>query len=173
MADKSLAAGRLAMIEIKTGPETIVSEYALRFNGRLHWIIGGRLEGVSARIGFCALMRSALRDRALMIDGLPGVYDYKRRLGGRSLGVKVISVIPTCGRGALRRRAMRSVTQLVSFAYHRAWFWHLAPWLKRKSPHLSQLLMPRGLWERFARCRFLVVGGHSSMEKNGAADGGE
>lgn len=164
IAQKSLDSGRLGMVEVRTSQGAIASEYALRFNNRLHWIIGGRREDVSSRVGFCALMHGAVRDGVTLIDGLPGAYDYKRRLGARSLGVKMISVLPKDGRGAWRLAMTRATAQFVSLVYHRAWFWHLAPWLVRKAPHLSLMLIRPGLWERFARSRFLVVARHRSEE---------
>jgi|CXWL01.1.fsa_nt_gi CelD/BcsL family acetyltransferase involved in cellulose biosynthesis len=162
MAQKCMNSGRLALIEVKTSEGTIASEYALRFNKRLHWIIGGRREDVTSRIGFCALMHGGVRDGVTLIDGLPGAYDYKRRLGARSLSIKMISVLPRGGRGAMRLAMTRVVTQFISLVYHRAWFWHLAPWLARKAPRVSSIAVRPGLWERFARCRFLVVARHQT-----------
>ncbi len=165
MARKCLDEGRLAMVEVKTPEGVIASEYALRFNKRLHWIIGGRREDVTSRVGFCALMRGAVRQRVTLIDGLPGAYDYKRRLGARSLSVKMISVMPQGWGGAARRRMTRAAVQGASLVYHRAWFWHLAPWLMKRAPHLASLLVRPGLWERFARSRFLVVARHRTEGK--------
>lgn len=171
VARKSWSDGRLAMVEVKTPESVLASEYALRFNKRLHWIIGGRRENVTSRVGFCALMRGALRDGVTMIDGLPGAYDYKRRLGARSQSIKMISVLPKGRRGARRRLAMtRAAVQAVSFGYHRAWFWHLAPWLMRRVPQLGSIIVRPGLWERFARSRFLVVARHQAEPATQSAD---
>ena len=165
VARKCLSGGRLALVEVQTPNGVIASEYALRFNRRLHWIIGGRREDVTSRVGFCGLVRGAVREGVTLIDGLPGAYDYKRRLGAKSLSVKMISVLPRGGRGAARRVLTRAVVQGASLVYHRAWFWHLAPWLMKRMPHLASFLVRPGLWERFARSRFLVVARHRSEEK--------
>lgn len=158
LARKCAAEGMLALVEVQSKEGVLASEYALRFNRRLHWIIGGRKEEVSSRLGFCALMHLAVRDRLTMIDGLPGTYDYKRRLGARTLAIKTISVFPRMNRGRIRLAFTRWLVQLASLIYHRVWYWHAAPWLAKRAPHLSKLIIPSGIWTRFTRSKFLVVG---------------
>jgi len=166
----SLAArGRLALVEVRAEGRLLASEYAGRFGRRVHWIIGGRSAEVSSRIGFCALLRSAIRDGATLIDALPGSYDYKRRLGARTLGVKTITVRPRGGRGRLRLAIVRGGTRLLSLAYHRLWFWHLAPWLRMKFPRLRLPMLRAGLWRRFLRARFLVAGRHDSTAESASS----
>lgn len=165
--------GLLALLELRSNEGVIASEYALRFNRRLHWIIGGRKEDVTSRIGFCALLRGAIRDSLTLIDGLPGAYDYKRRLGARTLGVKMITVVPRGGRGAVRRTLTRAAVHAASLVYHRAWFWHFAPWLAQKTPRLSSKFVRPGLWQRFARSRFLIVGKHEAENEPGSTSGTE
>jgi CelD/BcsL family acetyltransferase involved in cellulose biosynthesis len=157
VACSALPAGRLGMLEVSAGGDTLAAEFALRFNGRLHWIIGGRREDVTARVGFCCLMREAITDRVSLIDGLAGEYDYKRRLGAAQLSLKNLYVVPHGATSALRLRATRSVLRVVSLVYHKVWFWRVAPWIMRRAPHLGAVIVPRGLWERFARSRFLVA----------------
>lgn len=164
VAERCLSNGRLAMVEVKNESGVLTSEYALRFNRRLHWIIGGRAEDVTSRVGFAALMRMAIADGMELIDALPGAYDYKRRLGARSLSVKMIWVLPREGRGAIRRAIARAIVRAVSLAYHRVWFWHLAPWFMIRMPHLASMVMTPGLWERFSRSRFLAVGRNCGAE---------
>lgn len=157
LANHARTCGRMALTEIIKDQSVLASEFALRFNNRVHWIIGGRRETVTSRAGFGALMRTAIHNSAALIDALPGEYDYKRRLGARTLGVKMIWILPRGGRGSLRLALTRAIMQAISLAYHRAWFWHLAPWCRTRMPHLSERLVRPSLWERFARSRFLVV----------------
>jgi CelD/BcsL family acetyltransferase involved in cellulose biosynthesis len=164
VAEKCRGQDRLAMVEVRSGGNALASEYALRFNDRVHWIIGGRREEVTSRVGFGALMRSAMAEGVGLIDGLPGAYDYKRRLGARSVSVKTIQVFPARRRGSMRRAATRAAVRGASVLYHRAWFWHLEPWCRLRMPHLSSRVIPPGLWERFGRSRFLVVGNGDDRE---------
>ena len=100
------------------------------------------------------------------MDALPGTYDYKRRLGAKTLGVKTITVRPRGRRGGLRLALVRGITQLFSLAYHRVWFWHFAPWLRMRFPKVRLAIMRAGLWERFLRARFLVAGRHDSTAES-------
>lgn len=164
---KALSARRrLAFVEVRAEGRVLASEYAGRFGRRLHWIIGGRSEEVTSRIGFCALVRNAIRDGATVIDALPGSYDYKRRLGAKTLGVKTMTVRPRSGRGRMRIALVRGTTRLVSLAYHRLWYWHLAPWLRTRFPRRRLPLLRSGLWERFLRARFLVPARHDSTAES-------
>ncbi len=163
VADSLLTHKRLAFVEIRAEGRVIASEYAGRFGRRVHWIIGGRDKEATSRIGFCSLMHNAIRDGDALIDALPGSYEYKRRLGAKTLEVKTITVLPEGNRGRWRLALVKTMTQLMSLAYHRVWFWHFAPWLRSKFPGLRLPLLQAGLWRRFVRARFLVAGRHDSV----------
>lgn len=173
VAKMSFPCGRLALLEVRSPDGVLASEYALRFNHRLHWIIGGRRENVSSRIGFCGLMRGAVQAATSMIDGLAGEYDYKRRLGARELSIKTIFVYPRSKRGRARLRLTRWAAQIASLLYHRIWYWHASPWLAKRLPHLSSMLVRPGVWEGFARSKFLVVGRPTKDAKGSAPMPGE
>lgn len=160
------ACGRQAFAEVRVEGRVLASEFAGRFGRRVHWIIGGRCAEVTSRIGFCALMRNAIRDGATVIDALPGSYDYKRRLGAKTLGVKTIIVLPRIGRGRMRLAIVRGITRIASLVYHRLWYWHFAPWLRAKFPKLRLPMLRAGLWKRFLRARFLVAGRHDSTAES-------
>jgi len=168
MAGLLLKRGRLALVDVRADGALLAAEYGARFGRRVHWIIGARRPEVTSRIGFCALLRAAIRNGVRQIDALPGSYDYKRRLGATVLGVKTISVLPRRRLARTRRDLFRAATRLGSLLYHRLWFWHLAPWIRLRMPSLRWSWLHRGLWRRFIRARFLVAARHSSDGGNGA-----
>ncbi len=172
-AEALAARGRMAMVVVRADGRPIAAEYALRFGRRLHWIIGGRKAVTTSRIGFCALVRNAIRDGVQMIDALPGSYDYKRRLGARTLGVKTIAVFPAGRFPAVRYAIVRGLTKVASLAYHRAWFWHVAPWFRARFPMWRGPLLRAGLWRRFVRARFLVAGRHDSTAEAVSSENSE
>lgn len=155
-AHRALRANRLSLVEIRTRERLLASEYAVRFGSRMHWIIGGRPTDMSSRIGYLGLLQDAFEHRTTLIDALPGYYDYKRRLGARALGVKNILVAANHARSRRRLATNRSITNLLSFGYDRAWRWHLAPWLVGKMPHLMTRAGGHPLWPRYIRSRFLA-----------------
>jgi len=156
-ASRALSAGRLALIEVQTNDGIVASEYAVRFGSRMHWIIGARAEGVSSRIGYLALLEQAWKNGATLIDALPGYYDYKRRLGARVVCVKDVLAVRDDDSSRRRFRLHRGMAEAISFAYGRAWWWHVAPWLSKRMPHLFARGRHRPQWTRYIRTQFLAT----------------
>jgi CelD/BcsL family acetyltransferase involved in cellulose biosynthesis len=157
LAELLLDSGRLAFVEVLTNGKLQAAEYAARFGRRLHWITGTRRQEVTSRIGFCALVRSALSSETAQIDALPGYYDYKRRLGAHVLGVNNIYVSSLRMTSRIRTKIFSGATWIIYQTYYRLWFWHVAPYLRRKLPKLRFPGLWAGLWPRFIRARFLVA----------------
>jgi CelD/BcsL family acetyltransferase involved in cellulose biosynthesis len=152
-----LERGRLVLMEVRVDGKLEATEYGGRFGGRVHWIVASRRHDTTSRIGFCALVRFALKSGARQIDALPGYYDYKRRLGAQVLGVKTITVLSPRRRSRVRTRLFRAATWMVDLIYHRLWFWHVAPWLRKRFPRLRGGIVRAALWRRHIRARFLVA----------------
>ncbi|MHC4418167.1 MAG: GNAT family N-acetyltransferase [Planctomycetota bacterium] len=151
-----LRQNRLMIVGVQANGEPVAMEYGVRFGRRLSWIIGGRSQNVTGRIGYCAIVRWALAAGVTQIDALPGYYNYKRRLGARVLTTKTIRVMPPRISSLVRMLVFKSATWLIDFIYHRAWFWHFAPWLRRAFPKIRISWLWAGLWPRFTRARFLI-----------------
>ncbi|MHC4543139.1 MAG: GNAT family N-acetyltransferase [Planctomycetota bacterium] len=152
-----LRSNRLMFVEVRVNGEPVAVEYGGRFGRLVTWIIGGRHQDITSRIGFCALVRSALATGATQIDALPGYYDYKRRLGARVMGVKTIAVFPPRWTSRLYVQLFKAVSWLIALVYHRIWFWHIAPWLRTKLPNFRFQLLNASLWQRFIRARFVIA----------------
>ncbi|HUW19285.1 MAG TPA: GNAT family N-acetyltransferase [Sedimentisphaerales bacterium] len=157
VAERLFRRGRLALVEVSVDGETVASEYGGWFGPRMHWVIGARGRDLTSRIGFCALVRAVLASGRRQIESTPGYYDYKRRLGAKVLGVQSIWVFSHGVMSRARARIFWAVTWVIGQAYHRVWFWHLAPWLRRKFPGLWLPWLRAGLWPRFLRANFLIA----------------
>ena len=177
VARRLLDGGRLVLVRVRINGECVAAEYGGRFGARVHWIVVSRRQEMTSRIGFCALLRSAQELGLRQIDALPGYYDYKRRLGAHTLGVRTITVLAPRTASHVRARLFRAVTRAIDVVYHRAWFWRGAPWIRRRFPTLRVGFVRAGLWPRYIRARFLVAaradaGQEALGEEVGASDRG-
>lgn len=156
--------GRLMLVRVNADGETIGYQYNLAFNQRVHWITGSRTldskwETVSpGRLLHCATVRSAIADGARLLDGLGGYYEFKRRLGAEITGLQSITITRHSGSNRATIRAFVTATRMIDAIYHRLWYWHLAPAIRRRVPAGLDRIVARGLRTPFIRSRFLVAG---------------
>jgi CelD/BcsL family acetyltransferase involved in cellulose biosynthesis len=176
MASKQVALDRLMLMRVSADGETIGYQYCYVYNGRVHFIISSRdlaarWEYYSlGRLLHCAVIRAAIERKATMLDSLGGYFDHKRRLGARVVGLQTITLRRKTLSAAWRRFLFVAATRLVDGVYHRMWYWHLAPYLRRRFKDRGPGFLRRGLWPRFVRTRFLVAAEPESVacERNGA-----
>ena len=135
----------------------MATELSYRFGDRLHWIIGGRADGVTSRVGFSALMRTCVESGIRLIDAMGGLFDYKRRLGARVIHIKTITAISNRSGSEARWRRFRAATAAVDVPYFRGWQWRLQPALLRILPHWFHSLLGRPMWRRYARSKFVLI----------------
>lgn len=156
--------GRMLLVRVAADGETIGYQYNLIFNGRVHWITSSRTlnprwEAFSpGRLLHCATVKAAIAAGAAMLDGLGGYYEFKRRLGAQVVGLQSVTIVRRGGASRARLRAFVAATRTVDGLYHRLWYWHAAPWLRRRIPPTFARMLSRGLRTRFIRGRFLVAG---------------
>lgn len=142
---------------------TVGYHYAHAFGRRIHWFQASR-DGDArwdplgpGRLLHCELVRQGIERGAKQIDGLSGYYDFKRRWGGRYIGLQSITVLSPRFTARLRARAVRGITLLASLLYFRMWFWRAAPWMRVRMPHFSRYFPgERGLAVEYIRSRFIV-----------------
>lgn len=147
---------RLFFLRAMDSAGFLASEYFFCFGNRMHWLIGARADGVSSRVGFLGLLEHAFAGGIKQIDALPGLYDYKRRLGAQVLGVKNLTVLSSAPCAARTFSLHRTWAMLLSKTYHHAWYWKAAPWLRIRMPHLFGPMLRAGMWRTMIRCRCLV-----------------
>ena len=152
--------GRLLLLRIQAGDQTIAFHYSHRFGRRIHWFSGSRSPDPKwdayslGRQLHCAVVREAVARNVTQIDGMNGYYDFKKRWGARYTQLQNITVMSQDVLSRIAVRDFLSASRLHCF-FNRVWFWHLAPWLRRRFPDLTFLWLRRGLTRKFVRSRFL------------------
>jgi len=155
--------GRVMLVRFAADEEIVGYQYNLAFNGRMHWVIGSRSldpkwdEYSPGRLLHCGTVRAAIGAGAEQLDALGGYYEFKRRLGAKVLGLQSIRIVNPSRRSRLRLRLFALMTRLIDTVYHRAWYWHLAPWIRKNPRFGSRINLQQGLRTRFLRARFLVA----------------
>jgi CelD/BcsL family acetyltransferase involved in cellulose biosynthesis len=152
--------GRLHFLKIEANGEPIAYNYSYRFGSRIHWFSGSRSTDSSwdafslGRQLHCSLVEQAIENGVSLIDGLSGHYNYKTRWGARSNQLKNITVMSP---SLLSRLVVRDVASAVrlDYIFKRIWFWHLAPWIRRRLPPVQVSWLRRGQPRSFVRARFL------------------
>lgn len=171
LAEEMLRQNRVMLIGVSCDGRPIAAEYCVRFGRRVHWITGGRASGIASRIGVCAIIQETLRRGANQVDALNGLYDYKRRLGAKPISLQTLTVETN---SHLRRASLAAVRLGVWLRfqfYCRLWYWHLAPWLRRKLPRVRYGPLRRALNPEFLRSRFMVqCGRRARAEADGSGE---
>lgn len=163
MAVRQAGLGRLLLMCLKLDDEAIGYHYNYIFNGRAHLLLSSRTgdakwDAISpGRLLNCSLIRSAIDAGAMLIDALGGYYEHKRRLGAEVLKLQSITITRANWTAAMSLRAFVAFTRAVDLVYHRAWYWHLAPAMRKRFPRLIGSWGRQSLSRRFLRSRFLVT----------------
>ena len=144
------ASGRARFYEIAGDGDVLAAEYCFVLGDRCYWRLPARdpdpeLEKLRlGRLSLAELFRVAIEDGLTMVEGGPGHYEYKLRLGAEEHPLRRIVV---SGRSAPRRwrtALLLRWADLLHLVYYRGWFLKLRPRLGRR---------PRPLWRRWARTR--------------------
>lgn len=163
LVSRQAALKRLMLMRVSVGQDVIGYQYCYIYNGRVHFIISSRAMSREwdyyspGRLLHCAVVKAAIERKAHTLDSLGGYFDHKRRLGARVLGLQTITLRRHGRWAALRFRSFKAVTRLIDALYHRAWYWHIAPMLRRRFSRICPSFVFEGLWPRFVRTRFLVA----------------
>lgn len=170
VAEEMQRHGRTMLVTISVDKQPVAAEYCIQFGRRVHWITGGRAPGIASRVGVCAIIKEALRRGANQVDALNGFYDYKRRLGARAISLQTLTVETTQGSRRATLAAVRLGVWLTFQLYCRAWYWHLAPWLRRKMPRVRSGPLKWALDPKFLRSRFLVQCGRRNQGESASQE---
>ncbi len=133
MAEHQVQAGRLALVTVQAGSQTIGVEYGYHFGARTHALIRGYCDDQTwrtysiGRMLHCHMVQQAIGRGSTLLDDGRGVFEYKRRLGGRLRCERSLTVVRSGV--AIRSRiwlAMRSAW-CIHAVYGRIWFDWLRP----------------------------------------------
>lgn len=144
MVDRQLQRKRLTLITVHAGDDLVASEYAYHFADRAHWILAARQPRIPGRIGYCALVREAMERGVTCVDGLRGLYEYKRLLGARIERQKMITATRSAALGSLKTAMFRVAARWLDLLYYRLWFCRVAPRIGWR---------PKPLWRIWIRSR--------------------
>ncbi len=153
MAEHHMNTGRLALVTVQAGGRTIGVEYGYHFGARTHALIRGYCDDQAwrtysiGRMLHCHMVQQAIGRGSNLLDDGRGVFEYKRRLGGRLRCERSLTVVRQ-GRSARLRvwLAMRAAW-CIHAVYDRIWFDWLRPRLR---------LPARPLRQCYIRTRFLA-----------------
>lgn len=159
-SERQARQGRLHLMRLEAGGETIGFHYSHRFGKRIHWFSGSRSADAQwdsyspGRQLHCATVREAVDHGSTQIDGMNGYYDFKKRWGAKYNQLQNITVM---SQDVLSRIAVRDFTSAsrLHFLFNRVWFWHLAPWLRKRFPKVRSAWLHRGQTRKFIRTRFM------------------
>jgi CelD/BcsL family acetyltransferase involved in cellulose biosynthesis len=155
-------AGRLRLLRLRAGEQTIGYIYAQRFGGRLHLFQSVRAPDVHwdrfspGRLLHCAAMRTAIDERLSQVDAMSGFYEYKRRLGADFLRLKCVTAVHRRWSSRIRVGVFRAITAMIHLVYFRMWFSKLAPFLRRRLSEKSPRFLYAGMSRRHIRSRFVL-----------------
>jgi hypothetical protein len=95
-------------------------------------------------VSLAEMFRVVLEDGRTMVEGGPGHYEYKRRLGAEEHPLRRVVIGGRSPAGRRRTALLLRWADLVHLVYYRGWFLKLAPRLGRPG---------RPLWRAWIRTR--------------------
>lgn len=154
MAERHLAAGRLALVTLRADDEILGVEYGYHFGSRTHALIRGYRDDAKwrtysiGRMLHCHMVRQAIARGSHLMDDGRGAFEYKRRLGGRLGCERSLTVVRRGKSARLRMWLALRAAWCVHATYNRVWF----DWLRPKLP-----LPAAPLRRSYIRMRFLAL----------------
>ena len=144
------ATGRARFYEIAGDGRLLSAEYCFVLGDRCYWRLPARdpdpeLEKLRlGRLSLAEMFRVAIEEGHRMVEGGPGHYDYKLRLGASEHQLRRVVVSGPSASRRWRSALLLRWADLLHLVYYRGWFLKLRPRLGRP---------PRRLWRRWARTR--------------------
>jgi CelD/BcsL family acetyltransferase involved in cellulose biosynthesis len=142
--------GRARFYEMLGDDRVLSMEFCFVLGERCFWRLPARdmaPELQKARLGrvsLAELFRVLIEDGQTSVEGGPGHYDYKLRLGAQELELRRVVVAARSRSSRLRTALLLRWAELLQLVYYRGWFLKLAPRLK---------LSGRPLWGTWIRSR--------------------
>jgi CelD/BcsL family acetyltransferase involved in cellulose biosynthesis len=142
--------GRARFYEMAAEGRPIAMEYSFVLGDRCYWRLPARdtdpeLQKLRlGRVSLVEMFRVAIEDGQTMVEGGPGHYEYKLRLGAEEHPLRRVLVSGRSPLARLRTALLLRWADLLHLVYYRGWFLKLAPRLGRR---------PRPLWGPWIRTR--------------------
>jgi CelD/BcsL family acetyltransferase involved in cellulose biosynthesis len=128
-------------MELWAGDHHIGGQYAFAWADRWFWELPARAVGFEWQrfsLGptlLMLLLRRAIDEGRIMVEGGLGHYEYKLRLGAEEHVVRKAHLLAPGRTSAMKRLMARSVQAFLRMSYHKIWYRRVQPrlprWLKR------------------------------------------
>jgi CelD/BcsL family acetyltransferase involved in cellulose biosynthesis len=142
--------GRARFYEIADGERVLSIEYSFVLGERCFWRLPARdldpeLQKLRlGRLSLVEMFRVLIEDGRTSVEGGPGHYEYKLRLGAEEHPLRRVVITRSSVLSRWRTALLLRWADLVHFAYYRGWFLKVAPRLRRSG---------RPLWGHWIRTR--------------------
>lgn len=142
--------GRARFYEIAGDGEVLSIEYGFVLGERCYWRLPARdrdpeLEKVRlGRLSLAEMFRVAIEDGQTMVEGGPGHYEYKLKMGAEEHELRRVVIARRSASSRWRAALLLRWADLLHLVYYRGWFLKLAPRLGRSG---------RPLWRPWIRSR--------------------
>jgi CelD/BcsL family acetyltransferase involved in cellulose biosynthesis len=136
---------RLRLLEVSIGGESVGFDYSYRLGAGQWDLLNARvldpvMKGVDlGKVIWCEVLKRAIHDEIHIVDYMRGPYDYKSKLGVRSLAITSVYITPASMSRAGKARAFFLLSHLVHILYYRLWRNRLSPILRIKQRPLAKL----------------------------------
>jgi CelD/BcsL family acetyltransferase involved in cellulose biosynthesis len=143
------ASGRARFYEMAGDGRTLAIEYSFVLGDRCYWRLPARdtdpeLQKVRlGRLSLVEMFRVLIEDGQRMVEGGPGHYEYKLRLGAAEHPLRRVVIAAPSRPAGWRAALLLHWADLLHLVYYRGWFLKLAPRLGRR----------RRLWGPWIRTR--------------------
>ena len=150
LISRMAASGRARFYEIRGDGELLAIEYGFVLGDRCYWRLPARdpdpeLDKLRlGRLSLAEMFRVLIDEGVTMVEGGPGHYEYKLRLGATEHVLRRVLIGGPSRGSRLRAGLLLRWAGLLHLIYYRAWFQKIAPRLG---------LRPRHLWRRWIRTR--------------------
>jgi CelD/BcsL family acetyltransferase involved in cellulose biosynthesis len=137
--------GRARFYEIAGDGETLAIEYSFVLGDRCYWRLPARdpdpaLEKLRlGRLSLAEMFRVLIEDGQTMVEGGPGHYEYKVRLGAQEQPLRRVVISGASASSRWRGDLLLRWADFLHLAYYRAWFLKLAPRVGLSRRPLSRL----------------------------------
>jgi CelD/BcsL family acetyltransferase involved in cellulose biosynthesis len=125
--------GRFRMFRLSANGNVVAMQYAFTFGGNCYWRLPARAIGNDmdrfglGTLGLMQLLEQMSREGIRRIEAGTGGHGYKMQYGGERTGFRSILVSSARRGPSLRVRLFLGISDLIHFAYYRAWRLRIAP----------------------------------------------
>lgn len=145
VAREEMRMGRLRLLKLSINGICLGFEYDYWFGGMCFEILSGRnmdemLRGVSiGKINYWEKIKLLIDSNIQVLDSMRGIYEYKRKLGGRNCGIASIFLTRENILSVAKILLFRVVSSCIHILYYKIWFVRMRRYFSAKPQPLKSL----------------------------------